>query len=988
MSRSFGRAVIIGLGGTGQKTLIRIKKMFVENCGALPPCVKLLAFDTCVSQERESASTGEDIVFTPNEFCHLSVESIADAIRNPYIARWWIPYEAIDRRAVNHGAGGIREVGRLATFVNIDSVVSMIKKAFESIWAIEMRGEMDKRGMRLLDVTPQIYVVTSLAGGTGSGSCIDFSLLCRSLGTRNMLYTAFFVMPWVFRDVAKTANENSYAALLELEHLNRCSPTAPYSVQYARDISYSLEEEPYDIINLVDGQCRSQALVLSKEEVFEYVSECIYHSVGAIADNYRAVADNIMTMKTLAQPSEWKGQRSIYSTFGVSSIVYPGEKIHEFLSVDFAIGLIDRALTEIGGKQTATIQSAVLDPFLTSKQLDPNPARSGGLLDRILPNAKDVKYVFDDKTSGVNLRKDAKIQQTVEGIFDRWEKAHWRNNWPIQSTAAQIRKDSDVEIEELLASIKRREKSKGDDRLPTGSVQAANQQLIATWQRGIQDLNAAIAKQEGDRADWMGQVKQHFDEIPKRRPMRLWDSTNPLRDICVHYYEARSECLNYDRRIKALRAALTLCEHWLSVARELVEQQDQKREEAASTQALLAVQRRQLDTRRAGLSVENLLKEKARLEIYVGVSRDIDSDTGKATESRWVSGGIAQKPDVTDERFAQFLKAYGLKESADLTAFSPEQLNSMFIEHARTVMRPWTDISVLQILSAFEEKAPGTIEKTTKDALELATQLLPIRNDLVQGKSHILTEFSVIGGYETEALKLRTILGPHIPEKHPTVQNLWTPTADKYRVTFTNYYSVIPLYVLEGIDSVRSAYLKRVRPPAHTDKAFEFELLDILPSDSEQMLVLKLMGLGTLASVALIERVRLEGAEKAAYPDSSHFYRLNERFFSKMSEDERRLPGLPGKFYSLYEELCKPANEAKCNLILQMLLDLDAAGQLDMDKVWKDVEATCSAFKHILKEKTFNKMLTGNLYRQEIAFFHKIIREGRDSFSFKRAMEL
>jgi hypothetical protein len=47
MAKAFGKAVIIGLGGTGQKALLQIKKNFQDTCnGKMPPCVKLLAFDT------------------------------------------------------------------------------------------------------------------------------------------------------------------------------------------------------------------------------------------------------------------------------------------------------------------------------------------------------------------------------------------------------------------------------------------------------------------------------------------------------------------------------------------------------------------------------------------------------------------------------------------------------------------------------------------------------------------------------------------------------------------------------------------------------------------------------------------------------------------------------------------------------------------------------------------------------------------------------
>ena len=92
MAQAFGKAVIIGLGGTGQKALIRIKKMFLDHCGGeLPPCIKLLAFDTSSNQDHVFNAQGKEVGFDSNEFYHLRVGSVRQAIDNEYVQKWWIP---------------------------------------------------------------------------------------------------------------------------------------------------------------------------------------------------------------------------------------------------------------------------------------------------------------------------------------------------------------------------------------------------------------------------------------------------------------------------------------------------------------------------------------------------------------------------------------------------------------------------------------------------------------------------------------------------------------------------------------------------------------------------------------------------------------------------------------------------------------------------------------------------------------------------------
>ena len=89
---------------------------------------------------------------------------------------------------------------------------------------------------------------------------------------------------------------------------------------------------------------------------------------------------------------------------------------------------------------------------------------------------------------------------------------------------------------------------------------------------------------------------------------------------------------------------------------------------------------------------------------------------------------------------------------------------------------------------------------------------------------------------------------------------------------------------------------------------------------------------------------------------------------------EVRLPGKPGKFYSLYAELCRPKHEDLRNGLEQALLRMEQ--QPGFEKALRaDMERKCEEFKAILEDKTFNKMITGMLYYQEMCFYKGLLKQ-------------
>jgi len=694
MAKAFGKAVIIGLGGTGQKALIRIKKMFLEQCGGeLPPCIKLLAFDTSSNQERVSTAQGKEVSFDQDEFLHLRVGSVRTAIASDYVKRWWIPYPPLDPLTVSEGSGGVRQVGRLSVFVNIDRVQRALRGAFDAIDQFGSHEAMRKRDMELLNITPQVYVIGSFAGGTGSGSFFDFSILCRALGGQGMFYSAFFVMPWIYRNVAKTANENSYAALLELEKLNGCTPADPYTVQYGPDATqeFRLEERPYHIVNLVDGKCRNGYKVQSSTELCQFIGECIFNSVGAIGEQAHDVVNNIMTMINQAQPSDWENCQALYSTFGVSSIVYPGDAILERLSIDYALDLIRKTREFIATPPALPLkamQEKYVLPFVSETGLEPTP---DGLLGKVLPPESFVPYREDDD---LDLRSST-LQADVAGDLDRWEKRVSDECMAkIEDQGAKLKPEIGDRIVDLLDRIKAAEKTDSGNH-PKGSHEAANRQILQFCSDARDALTDAKKQQSRARENLTADLQRYEEALGQRRAFRPF-STNPARIAYRNYYETRVKLLEGKLRLAAIEKGLELYGAWAKDAEErnvaiLGDTEAQKTSDAKLKGLESALIRRQSE-----ITSEKLLKRKSPFEIYIGLRSESDRDIAS------VKAGM--KLPAAEEDFEDFRGGVKMGDSDFFAKLKGEELENIFMEYARRRLAPAADVSVVDVLDQMEDK--------------------------------------------------------------------------------------------------------------------------------------------------------------------------------------------------------------------------------------------------------------------------------------------
>ena len=194
--------------------------------GCKPDHVELIFTETDTAVERHPTPAGDSIepVYTPLESPSKAVEYLNQTPLKPDTS--WVP----DPGLLNHegvGAGGMRCFGRLALW-------SMPRSVGKDMHMAQLEERIRQAHARLghaQDV--HVYVVSSLAGGTGSGTFIDVAYLARFCINPNQdgqtrIYGLFLLPPSYHKNDRMLAN--GYACLRDLN--NHTRPDFAYNGQW------------------------------------------------------------------------------------------------------------------------------------------------------------------------------------------------------------------------------------------------------------------------------------------------------------------------------------------------------------------------------------------------------------------------------------------------------------------------------------------------------------------------------------------------------------------------------------------------------------------------------------------------------------------------------------------------------------------------------------------------------------------------------------
>lgn len=393
MAYSIRKSIMVGLGGTGRDAILNVKRKLREVYGEIPPTIKFLVFDTTFptyGPDSERLGGGE--------FVPIQVEDASGLIRTQPDIRKWFPEKGVPIRAAIDGAGQIRGVGRMALFANSKAVVSAIRNAVGLVRDFTV-GRVQNDKYEVMGKHLSINIVTSLGGGTGSGTFLDVAYLFRNSGlSDNDKIVGYLLLPSIFRWYKFTDNvePNCYAALKELEYYMSLEGQAIGQKYDFGDESISRDKPPFNLVYLVDNINKEQTEYREIEDLTEFLGTGLFLSCGALVKNSSDTLDN--AMKFLSGQKKIRGKRPLFASFGMSEIFYDGKRLADLLSREIALKLVNIYNGEVNLDIPNEVESAI-DVMNIREDKDRD-----NVIDSIIPPAKVRTFEMPDPRKGAAQR--------------------------------------------------------------------------------------------------------------------------------------------------------------------------------------------------------------------------------------------------------------------------------------------------------------------------------------------------------------------------------------------------------------------------------------------------------------------------------------------------------------------------------------------------------------------------------------------------------
>ncbi len=780
----FRPTVVIGLGGTGYEVVLKLKKRFIDAYGSVPEIIQFLSIDTTENiQEREKSPDGNKVVLEPNELYAISVANPGGLVggRNEHIDEWWP--KQIPSHGIINGAGQIRARGRLALFAKVGDISSLIGQAINKVRGIRTSKQAFSDNFQVSNRDGvEIFIVGSLAGGTGSGTFLDTAFLARQYLNSFSNITGVFVLPRVFSNLAQThmVKSNAYGALKEIEHFWNLSPSNALEIDYGIS-KVKCDRPPFDAVFLIDGINKKGTVVSRPDDLQNLVADGLYVQIGSqIGLDAANVADNIRAY--LATGEKVRGRNINYCSFGFATLALPVHQYERMILEDAYKLLKDELIAP-----TPTIDfDSEIERFLQECKLG---------------EANTVLNTLTESKGGGQIKPEFRIGEM------RFERT-------ALTTIQELYKRQFDKIEQQAS----REIGVNFYNLE----QAATAAISSWWERGVNrpnGINYAL--------QFLTKLSLQLDELQQsvqRKSKEAESSFNVLKlDSQEEKIKKSAEALFGNK--KAIQAA---CQRYK-------ERADQKWkmylhwkrcDKAAELYGVLRTK------------VEES-QEKCRLihgnldKVYRDIQQIYSSRNGQAANDNPFIHTIqranleSKRPSITGEDFIRWYR----EQSQSLTSWSDkkaEDVKKEIIEFLVESYRPLTSMSIEEVLANSNPEDAGT------DLEQLGKLAVPLwqyeESEIPTQQQHVINEFYYYGVESNNTIFSNPPLSSRLPKGRENPS--FVPTGEAHKITLFRVEVGVPLFAFNGMKEMELAYLDPNKVFKHLDRNWT-NLPNLIPPEDD-----------------------------------------------------------------------------------------------------------------------------------------------------------
>ncbi len=424
MAKDISKTLVVGIGGTGQTVIRDIKKRLLRTYGEVPNLVKFLEFDT--DQRKDEDDTAFSYYYNGQVYSNFKYQiSDQEFLLTPFlgaklavddpICREKINIEAfteVSARLNNKGAGGYRVCGRTIFLQNSAEIINKLRSTINDLKNTGLTAqEKAERGYNVISGNINVFVIASLAGGTGSSAFMDMSRMLQVAGINvdnnvaagtDQIFGMFF-LPKFFEGKPNTQNIriNAYTALSELDYTLNLNDTKKYPagcIELAEDNQdykgqggmNNGKRVVYTSVYLIDS-LTSRSQVNTFDEASSYVASFISASIAADSNAISAsFANSNHKLNTV------KGKYQNYSGIGYCELRFNRHELLKFLLNRKLIKLLEEYKAGVSIRASQIVEDFVNTNALNEgikRDLEGNDTRSqlNQLTDAII-NMTDPKF--------------------------------------------------------------------------------------------------------------------------------------------------------------------------------------------------------------------------------------------------------------------------------------------------------------------------------------------------------------------------------------------------------------------------------------------------------------------------------------------------------------------------------------------------------------------------------------------------------------------
>ena len=372
------RSLFTGLGGTGMRTLLHLKKLFIETYGEVPGMIGFLGIDTDKGEYSkelelknvasmgfiddseiyvEGQNKGNKIRLERNEQVQITVEHPQALFKRNRDNYAWMPTSNNDAlRSLTHGAGAVRTNGRFAIVANSKSVEERVNMALTKVGKASAVGEK----YELIDNKTDVYLIFSLGGGTGCGIFLDVAYLIRRIAGDNCKLAGFGMLPEVFKaqmtNGVDRVRPNAYGAIKDLDWLmGQNLDDSPIKLPLEGGKTWSTNFTPFDACIFVDNKNRNLDVYDETRQIEEMLALTLITSVGELSTANVSVLDNL-AVDTTSGSFNVRGKKAWVSGMGVCEVIIRSNELRKIYAHMATIHLVNLLLNKPADVNTEVMQ--------------------------------------------------------------------------------------------------------------------------------------------------------------------------------------------------------------------------------------------------------------------------------------------------------------------------------------------------------------------------------------------------------------------------------------------------------------------------------------------------------------------------------------------------------------------------------------------------------------------------------------------------------